>query len=127
MRVLVVDDDEITRELLTSTLRQAGHQVFELSSAIGVSRTVFQRDIEAVILDVVLPGLNGDKLTQVLRQNSRGKDLAIVLISAKPAHELRALAMAADADAIVPKSDIRQRLGTALAQAAQRRLRVSQH
>ena len=108
-------------------MAQAGHQVFELSSAIGVSRTVFQRDIEAVILDVVLPGLNGDKLTQVLRQNSRGKDLAIVLISAKPAHELRALALAADADAIVPKSDIRQRLGTALAQAAQRRLRVSQH
>ena len=127
MRVLVVDDDEITRELLSSTLKQAGHQVFELASAIGVSRTVFQRDIEAVILDVVLPGLNGDKLTQVLRQNSRGKELAIVLISAQPAHELRALALAADADAIVPKSDIRQRLATALAQAAQRRLRVSQH
>jgi DNA-binding response OmpR family regulator len=127
MRVLVVDDDEITRELLTSTLRQAGHKVFELGSAIGVSRTVFQRDIEAVILDVMLPDLNGDKLVQVLRQNSRGKDLAIVLVSSQPAHELRAIAMAADADAIVPKSDIRQRLGTALAQAVQRRLRVSQH
>jgi CheY-like chemotaxis protein len=35
MRVLVVDDDDIARELLTSTLRHAGHTVFELSSALG--------------------------------------------------------------------------------------------
>jgi DNA-binding response OmpR family regulator len=125
MRVLVVDDDDIARELLTSTLREAGHTVFELSFALGAPRVVFERAIEAVVLDVTLPDFNGDKLTRVLRQNSRGRSLAIVLTSSRPVNELYALAMAVDADAVVPKSEIRGRLDLAVAHAVRCRSRPS--
>ncbi|MBN1609582.1 MAG: response regulator [Polyangiaceae bacterium] len=125
MRVLVVDDDDIARELLASTLKQAGHTVFELSSALGAARVVFERAIEVVVLDVTLPDFSGDKLTRVLRQNAHGRSLAIVLTSSRPAGELHALAIAVGADGAVPKSDIRTRLELAVAHAVRCRSRPS--
>jgi len=123
MRVLVIDDDDIARELVASTLEQLGYQVFELPSAIGATRMIFQRAIEAVVIDVMLPDMNGDKLARLLRENRHGARLAIVLISSRPVEELQRLATAADADAVVPKTDIRTRLGLALKAAHQTRAR----
>ncbi|MBN1609586.1 MAG: response regulator [Polyangiaceae bacterium] len=121
MRVLVIDDDDIARELVAGTLEQLGYQVFELPTAIGATRMIFQRAIEAVVIDVMLPDMNGDKLARLLRENPRGRKLAIVLISSRPVDELQRLATAADADAVVPKTDIRTRLGLTLRAAHQSR------
>jgi DNA-binding response OmpR family regulator len=124
MRILIIDDDDVARELLSSTLKQSGHEVFELATAIGATRSIFEHDIEAVVVDVNLPDISGDKLARVLRQNSRGSKLGIVLVSSRPIEELRALAKVCQADAVVSKSDIRSRLETAVQQACQRRIRV---
>ncbi|HEX2734809.1 MAG TPA: response regulator [Polyangiaceae bacterium] len=121
MRVLVIDDDDIARELLSSTLEDAGHDVYELPSAIGATRHIFQHAIEAVVLDVMMPDIDGDKLARVLRQNSKGKSLAIVLVSSRPLDELRTLAVSAQADVLVPKSNIRAQLGEAVTRACQAR------
>jgi CheY-like chemotaxis protein len=125
MRILIIDDDDIARELLTSTLKRAGHQVFELATAIGATRSIFEHDIDAVVVDVNLPDISGDKLARVLRQNPRGSRLGIVLVSSLPIDELRALAMVAQADAVLSKADIRSRLETSVEQACQRRVRVA--
>jgi DNA-binding response OmpR family regulator len=125
MRILIIDDDDVARELLSGTLKQSGHQVFELATAIGATRSIFEHDIEAVVVDVNLPDISGDKLARVLRQNPRGSKLGIVLVSSRPIEELRALAMVAQADAVLSKSDIRSRLETAVQQACQRRTRVA--
>ncbi len=123
MRVLVIDDDDVARELLASTLEDAGHEVFELPSAIGATREIFHRSIDAVVVDVMMPDINGDKLAKVLRQNSRGKHLAIVLVSSRPAAELEALASSASADAVLPKSRVRAELGSLLMRTCESRTR----
>ena len=121
MRILIIDDDDIARELLCSTLKRLGHEVHELATAIGATRAIFAHDIDAVVVDVMLPDISGDKLARVLRQNSRGQSLAIVLVSSLPIDELRALALVAQADGVVPKSNIRAGLEPALTRAYQRR------
>lgn len=73
---------------------------------------ISQHSIDAVVVDVMLPDISGDKLARLLRQNSRGSTLAIVLVSSRPIEELRSLATAANADAVVPKNKIRSHLGT---------------
>lgn len=125
MRVLVIDDDDVARELLVGTLEKAGHLVFPLPSAIGATREIFQHAIDAVVIDVMMPDINGDKLARVLRQNSRGKRLAIVLVSSRPLDELRALAVSAQADAMLPKSAIRAQLGETVTRACEQRARGS--
>ena len=114
MRVLVIDDDDIARELLIDTLEKEGFEVFQLPSAIGASRIIFRQAIDAVVLDVMMPEINGDKLARLLRQHARGASLAIVLVSSQPVAELQKLATAADADAVLSKTEIRTRLVNAV-------------
>ena len=125
MRVLVIDDDDIARELLSSTLEKSGHDVFSLPSAIGATREIFQHAIDAVVIDVMMPNINGDKLARLLRQNSKGNTLAIILVSSQPIDELRALAVFAKADAVLPKSAIRTQLSDTVTRACEQRLRKS--
>lgn len=125
MKILVIDDDDIARELVASTLRHAGHEVLELPSAIGATKVIYHSEVDAVVLDVMLPDLDGDKLARLLRQNSRGKHLAIVLMSSRPTEELELLAYAASADAVVNKREIRQRLVSVVTHAYTNRRRAA--
>jgi two-component system phosphate regulon response regulator OmpR len=123
MKILVIDDDEIARELLVSTLELAGHQVFELPSAIGATRVIYAEHVDAVVVDVMLPDISGDKLARVLRQNAKGRQLAIVLVSSQPTDELQLLADSVKADAVVTKREVRSRLSSAVARAHEARRR----
>lgn len=124
MRVLIIDDDDIARELLSSTLRKVGHDVFEMPSAIGATRAIFENDVDAVVVDVMMPDICGDKLARVLRQGSRGATLAIVLVSSRPLEELRSLARSTQADGVVTKSEVRSLLGPSVSDACARRGRA---
>jgi CheY-like chemotaxis protein len=117
LRVLVIDDDDIAREALCDALRDAGHNVHDLPSAIGATRAIFDRNIEAVVLDVMMPSINGDKLSRLLRQASKGKHLTIILVSSRPVAELNELAQAAQADAVVSKAAVRKDLAHTLKRA----------
>lgn len=121
MKVLVIDDDDIARELLCSTLRAAGHETFELESSIGATRCIYEQNIDAVVLDVMLPTINGDKLARMFRNGTQGEQLAIVLVSSRPHDELSKLALAARADEVVTKDRVRLELGGAVARAVRRR------
>lgn len=116
-RVLVIDDDEVARELLGSELEKAGFEVFSLPSPIGASRLIQANDVDAVVLDVMMPAMSGDRLAALLRQNKRFSNVAVVLVSGKGAAELGKLALAVGADAVVSKSDIRQMLAQSVTKA----------
>jgi len=109
-RVLLIDDDDIAREFLSSLLRDAGHQVWELSSPIGATRTILSERIEIAVLDVYMPDMDGDKSAKMLRQNPRLTGLSIVLVSSCELNKLAALATRVRADAIVSKADARGQL-----------------
>ncbi|HKO92654.1 MAG TPA: response regulator [Polyangiaceae bacterium] len=121
MRVLVIDDDDIARELLCSTLQAAGHETFELQSSIGATRCIHEQKVHAVVLDVMLPTVNGDKLARMLRQSNGGEQLGIVLVSSRPKPELRQLATLAQADDVVTKSEVHRGLVLAVQRAVVRR------
>jgi DNA-binding response OmpR family regulator len=125
MRILIIDDDEIIRELLCGTLKRVGHDVYELASAMGVARAIFEYDIDAVVVDLNLPDIDGDKLARALRQHVRGPSLGIVLISGLSLDELTPLALIAQADSVLSKANIRAGLEPAIMQACQRRERVA--
>ena len=66
-RALVIDDDEIARELVVSLLKDGSYETFELSSPIGATQMISREKIELLILDIMMPGLSGDKLAKMLR------------------------------------------------------------
>jgi DNA-binding response OmpR family regulator len=122
-RVLLIDDDDVAREFLAELLREAGHEVFELPSPIGATRTILSEGIEAVVLDVFMPDMDGDKSAKMLRENSRLAGLAIILISGSELGKLEEIAARVKADAVVCKSDARTTLVPTVQSALRRRSR----
>ncbi len=123
-RALVIDDDEIVRELMCELLRGGGCQVFDTGSPIGVTRLILQHQIDIIVLDVMMPDISGDKLAKLLRRNSKLQNLTIVLVSSGKREDLSQLAADVAADAVVSKSEVHMQL-VRVALAAHRRRAVS--
>ena len=120
-RVLVIDDDEIVREVMCELLRGRGFDVFDSGSPIGVTKAIGDQKIDVIVLDVMMPGLCGDKLAKLLRNNPRMPQLAIVLVSGSDPITLTKIAAEVEADAVVPKSEIHLELSMAVIAAHRRR------
>lgn len=77
IQVLVVEDDALTRRAVVQVLRRQGCEVAEAENAelaLGLSRKV---TFQAVILDILLPGMDGFELCQRLRE--QGETVAILI------------------------------------------------
>lgn len=107
MKALVIDDDDIARELIVSVLEDGGYETFDLPSPIGATQVIIDRGIEIVVLDLFMPAMSGDKLAKMLRSNPRLQALTIVLVSSCDIAQLQDLADSVKADAVVPKHEIR--------------------
>jgi CheY-like chemotaxis protein len=120
-RILVIDDDAIARELMCELLRARGCEVFDSGSPIGVSKLIAQHQINAVVIDVMMPDISGDKLAKLLRSNPRLSSLSIVLVSSGDAERLSRLSAEVGADAVVAKADLREQLAHLVLATHQRR------
>jgi len=110
MKVLVIDDDDIARELIVSVLVSGGYDTYDLPSPIGATQAIIDRGIDIVVLDLFMPAMSGDKLAKMLRNNPRLRSLTIVLVSSCAVSELQGLAASVKANAVVSKNEIRTRL-----------------
>jgi CheY-like chemotaxis protein len=89
VRVLVVDDDSAILRMLSRVLTVRGHEVFEAESPYGVSAVVQQRQPDVVLLDVMMPGLSGTALAQLIDKLDMPTKPVIILYSAMPEDQLR--------------------------------------
>lgn len=111
-RILIVDDDPLQLSLVGRTLRGEKFQVMSTDSPLGVTNTVRTFQPHAVLLDVKIPELPGDRLVPLLRRSS--PNTLLILYSASDVDQLRKLTQTVAADAWISKSDDIGRLGRKL-------------
>ncbi|RYB93795.1 response regulator transcription factor [Nocardioides oleivorans] len=99
-RVLVVDDDATVREVVVDYLRNAGHQVHEAVDGAGALDAVHRVETDLVVLDVMMPGLDGLEVCRRLRRHS---DVPIVLLTALGGEQDRVVGLEIGADDYVTK------------------------
>jgi DNA-binding response OmpR family regulator len=80
--VLIADDDADHRELIMLALVRLGHDVVEATDAESAQRALDAGGIDAVLLDVRMPGASGIELCRRLRAAPATAQLPIMLISA---------------------------------------------
>lgn len=102
--VLVIDDSDISRAEMIRVLQDAGLEVVGLSSPIGATRVILSGNVRAVVIDVEMPSLRGDRLAALFRGNPRMNGVGVVLVSGEKDEELTRLAIEARADEAVVKS-----------------------
>lgn len=101
MRVLVLEDDQRIASYLAKGLEQTGHTVDALSSAEDAECRLSTHEYEALIVDLMLPGMSGEEFIQRIR--GEGNTTPIVILSAKQSVDERVAGLRAGADDYVTK------------------------
>lgn len=80
-KILVVEDEDSIRKFITINLEREGFQVLEAETgekAIDISRN---QDVDVVVLDIMLPGIDGFEVCRILREEQDG--IGIIMLTAK--------------------------------------------
>ncbi len=101
VRVLVVDDEVSLTELLSMALRYEGWDVRTASAGLPAVRAVKEFRPDAVVLDVMLPDIDG--LEVLRRVRSAGDDVPVLFLTARDAVEDRVVGLTAGGDDYVTK------------------------
>lgn len=81
--ILVVDDEQDIRDIVSFCLRKAGYRVECAASAEEALQMIRQSVPDLLVLDVMLPGMDGHKLCSVLKHPETNTDIPILMISAR--------------------------------------------
>jgi signal transduction histidine kinase/DNA-binding response OmpR family regulator len=81
--ILLVDDDPKTLELLEETLRTAGYETQSVQSGARALEVLSSKLVSAVLLDLLMPGMNGFEVIRQVRKDPTLKDLPIFVMTAK--------------------------------------------
>jgi len=96
--VLVIDDEEINRDLLMRRLTHDGHVVMTAESGeAGLARAAHE-DVDVILLDVLMPGLSGYEVLSTLKADAALREIPVLMISAldQTASVTRCIALGAD-------------------------------
>jgi len=81
-RVLVVDDDQLNRMLLTRSLEQQGHRVGSAASGQEALEILREKPFDVVLLDIVMPELDGVSVLERLKRDPVLQHVPVIMISA---------------------------------------------
>ena len=108
-RVLVVDDEDTTLEVIRATLEDLGYDVTTRNRALGTSAIIMQDRPDIVLMDVDMPGLSGDGIVRLVREIPMLRSIVFILHSGARATDLDRLTRdTGAAGAIVKTSDLQE-------------------
>ena len=102
-RILVVEDDLSTLRFLEYTLQQDGLEVLLAKNGLEGLKMAQTQHPDLIVLDIMLPGLDGYEVCNKLRQKSDTANILILMLSAKARQEDKDMGMKMGADAYLTK------------------------
>jgi diguanylate cyclase (GGDEF)-like protein len=102
-RVLVVDDDADVRSVVEITLELAGYDVICAEDGAAALRAVQAHVPDLIVLDVMMPNLDGFEVVRTLREDARYSHIPIVMLTAKAQLDDKVTGLTGGADDYVTK------------------------
>lgn len=102
-RILIVEDDPDIAELIVHYLQIAGHTTVRLSNGMDVMRHLRTDAMDLVLLDVMLPGMNGMAVCDAIRADAATAHLPIIMLTARGEEADRVAGLERGADDYVTK------------------------
>jgi DNA-binding response OmpR family regulator len=103
LRILVVDDAADIRNLVAAHLKRYGHEVLLASDGEEALVLAGQEKPDLAIVDIMMPGLNGYKVTERLRAATDTVRMPIIILTARAGGADRSHAFRVGADAYIQK------------------------
>jgi CheY-like chemotaxis protein len=97
-RLLVVDDNEVNRDMLSRRLIRERYDVVQATNGREALEILEEENFDLVLLDIIMPEMDGFAVLERLRANPRWKDTPVIMISAldEITHVVRCIEMGAE-------------------------------
>ena len=127
-RVLVVDDDKHAVEILYRLLEKDGFEVLRAQSGTEALAIATKEQVDVILLDVMMPQMSGFEVCEKLRNDTRTRDIPVILLTAKDDMETRVVGMKLGVSEFLTKPINKRELFTRIrAQIHQRKLWTISH
>jgi DNA-binding response OmpR family regulator len=97
--ILLIEDDPLSARLVDLILKSEGHHVIIAQDGLQGLKVAQETHLDLVLLDLMLPGIDGFEVLRQLRADPKTADLRVAIVSAKsqPADKERAAELGTDA------------------------------
>lgn len=102
-KVLIVDDSPAQRHSLCRIVQQAGHETLVADCGETALQLAANERPAVILMDIVMPGMNGFQATRHLVRNERTRDIPVILVSTRTAETDRVWGLRQGARAYVTK------------------------
>ena len=82
-QILVVDDEMVMRSLVTIALQRKGYSVTQMDNPFKALSSIDQEVPDLIILDLMMPGMNGIEFCRRIREQSATANVPIIIFSAR--------------------------------------------
>ena len=102
-KILVVDDEEHIAELISYNLENAGYEVVTVNNGVDAIKVTKQKKPDLILLDLMLPGIDGYDVCKSIRQDAEIKSTSIIMLTAKSEELDKILGLELGADDYITK------------------------
>lgn len=82
-KILVIDDDKTIREMLQDILERHGLSTICAANGQDGLKDAIRETPDAIILDRIMPGMDGNEVLQLLKQNDKTKHIPVMILTGK--------------------------------------------
>ncbi|MCD5382470.1 MAG: response regulator [Candidatus Pacebacteria bacterium] len=105
MKILLIDDDDFLRDMYATKFSERGHTVEVAQDAEKGADLLREKAFDAVLMDMIMPGMTGIELLNVIQSEHIGGDAVCVVLSNQASDEEVTAATAAGADGYIIKAE----------------------
>jgi DNA-binding response OmpR family regulator len=109
-KILVVDDEAVLVETIAYNLEQSGYQVITAADGVSALEVARKESPDLIVLDVMLPGMDGVEVCRQLRREDRTATVPIIMLTAKGDEIDKVVGLEVGADDYVTKPFARREL-----------------
>jgi DNA-binding response OmpR family regulator len=108
--IMVVDDDPDTVSILARHIQREGYTAIEASSGQDCLRLLRERSADLILLDLMMPGMDGFQVCRALKQDPKTAEIPIIMITARDDLDARAEGMRLGVSDFLAKPVFRRQL-----------------
>jgi DNA-binding response OmpR family regulator len=102
-QILIVDDEPNVVIPIQFLLKQQGYKIMIAESGEDALELIYRYKPDLLLLDIMLPGINGYEVCEIIRLNTNYRNVKIIFLTAKGSEEDIAKGLALGADAYIVK------------------------
>ena len=102
-KILIVDDEELNRELLTVMLEHEGYNIKTASDGESALKSVMLDPPDLILLDVMMPNMDGNEVVNTLKGDLNTKSIPVIMVTALDNKEAKLAALKSGAEDFLTK------------------------